>query len=79
MDLEELFNETENLSYDSIVEELENNDIFIKFAENKNGMIKAYRTNGKKQQSDYQRTRRKAILVLLAEVMAEREDNSFLF
>lgn len=80
MDLEELFNDTENLTYTSITEELERNKIFVKFVENKEGMIKAYRTNGKKEQSDYQPTKRKAILVLLTEVMGEKEDqNSFLF
>lgn len=72
MTLEELFDDTENLTYTSITEELEKNNIFVKFVENKDGMVKAYRTNGKKQQSDYQLTKRKAILVLLVDVMGEK-------
>lgn len=77
MTLEELFKEAESLSYGTIIEELENHDIFIKFVKNKEGMIKAYRMNEGKEQSDYQKTRLKAVLVLLSEIMGESKDDNF--
>ena len=80
MDLEELLEDIDDLSQSTIDKVLESNDIFVKFAENSKGAIKAYRMNGNKEQSDYTSNKKEAIVVLLKEIIGYDKDNdSFLF